>query len=129
MYFYIAEDECSGQPKQDEETSENEEYLGAHSQGGNRARCRHLNTAKARQGTRTTEQQVYWEEGEKNSPECFRSQDSYGFTFTYGKFAFLVIIFITQDISKVFKSSKGLRIPKGLDIAFESNIISALHFM
>ena len=53
----------------------------------------------------------------------------YSWHYTYGKFGFLVIIFMTQDISKVFKSSKGLRIPKGLEIAFESNIISALHFM
>ena len=50
----------------------------------------------------------------------------YSWHYTYGKFGFLVIIFMTQDISKVFKSSKGLRIPKGLEIAFESNIISAL---
>ena len=36
---------------------------------------------------------------------------------------------MTQDIFKIFNTSKGLKIPKELEIAFESNIISALHFM
>ena len=33
---------------------------------------------------------------------------------------------MTQDISKVLKTLKGIKITKGLEIAFESNIISAL---
>ena len=62
----------------------------------------------------------------KRIRDCLRIQDSSGFTFTYGKIAFLVDIFRIQDISTCFEFSEGLEITKRLENALESKTVPAL---